>query len=80
MDEPGLDLEPADDSNEGDIFNDLDTDSSNALECDMVYVLSAKYALPEIAYVCPIVYIVGEDDSQLIPKQEDSTLWRLIMY
>lgn len=63
-----------DDSDEGDNFDDSDNDNSNALECDMVYVLFAKYALPEAVSVCPVVDVEGEDDSQLVPKKEDSTL------
>lgn len=73
LDEPRLDPEAEDDCDEGSNLNELEDEGLKAYECDMVYVLSAKYALPEPIASCPAVDAEGDDASQLIPKDEDAT-------
>lgn len=72
LDEPGLELEAEDDSDNNNSLQGLDHGDTDVPECDMVYVLSAKYALPEPADACPAVDVEGDDGSQLFPKEEDS--------
>jgi hypothetical protein len=87
VDEPGLELEPEDDFDEENSLHELDNDASDSPECGMVYVLSAKYALPSSVAACQAVDVEGDDDAQLIPKEEevspqieiDSALKKLFM-
>ena len=71
--EPGLDLELEDDADEGGSVDGLDRDDSNTVECDMVYVLSAKFALPISADACQALEVEGDDESQLVAKEEETT-------
>jgi hypothetical protein len=84
LDEPGLDLEAEDDLDEE---GNLDTTDEPSSECSMVYVLPAKYALPDPANSCRAVDVEGVDASEIIPKEEepitpvemDSALKKLFM-
>lgn len=59
IDEPGLDLELEDDLDDEGNMNESDKENLSAPECDMVYVLSAKYALPVSEGACQTVDLEG---------------------
>lgn len=73
LDEPGLSLELDDEFNEDDSYGESEDGGLNAIECDMVYILSAKYAFPNSLSTCLVVDVEGDDGLQLVPKQEDET-------
>lgn len=87
LDEPGLDLETEEDLEEESSLQELDAIDVKDPKCDMVYVLPAKYALPDPAISCQAVDVEGVDESELTPKEEepitpveiDSALKKLFM-
>lgn len=80
LNEPGFSLEPEDDLNEDDISGESEDSGADALECDMVYVLSAKYALLDSLSTCPVVDVKGMMIRSLFLNRRMKLLpWKLIL-